>query len=486
MQDFTKADMTKYVKEYLEDSDKFRAAAALDSKCLDLIPNISDRANGVWLWVYLVVRDILRDIRDGEPFQHWQDRLESYPQELVVYFRKMMERIDPFHRKQGAEIFLLALAEIGTKLPMIGLSILYDEDTSWCGIDHDGRLLTGADLDRMYMAWQPRLQNRCRDLMRLRRDRNYRNECEYYVVGFLHRTVKDFLQEHYIGELRALVSPEFSEPIYLARLTFAVIEQAQLSDFSLPGDALGTLISRLFCYLREEQNVEEERQQPPSHFKLADAYDNMMVRILAARGITNQGNPYTSWVQLATDVGVNFTHVTIQFRLRRYSLHRLQAQGQWSRKQAATYMECALRPVFKQFTFWKLLLVQKRTIISETQLLDPKLVAGLVELGMDPNMHLSTGETAWACFLHECTERWLEWSSAGRADALDAIQIFLRHGAKTNVVVRGRRFHNVLTDMVGQDAMADWKDLVSGGRAGYGTWISRALASPFRAWGTTN
>ncbi|KAI0518135.1 hypothetical protein F5B22DRAFT_644897 [Xylaria bambusicola] len=474
MQDFSKADMTKYVKEYLEGSDKFKAAAALDSKCLDLIPNISDRANGVWLWVYLVVRDILRDIRDGEPFQQWQNRLESYPQELVAYFRKMMERIDPFHRKQGAEIFLLALAAIGTKIPMIGLSMLYDEDTSWCGIDHDGRLLTGADLEQMYMAWQPRLQNRCRDLMRLSRDRNYRNQCEYYEIDFLHRTVKDFLQEHYIGELRALVSPEFSEPNYLARLTFAVIEQVQLSRSSLPDDALGNLISRLFCYLREEQNVEEERQASPSHFKLVEAYDSMMVRLLAASGITNQGNPYTSWAQLVTGMDIDFTHMTIQFRLRRYSLHRLQAQRQWSRKEATMYMECALQPVLTQVIIWK------------KPPLDPKLVAGLIELGMDPNMHLSTGQTAWACFLHKCVKWWLGWSPAERAEALDAIRIFLRHGAKPNVVVSGRRFHDILSEMVGRDAMAEWQDLISGGRAGYGGWIGRALALPFRALGTTN
>ncbi|KAI0428146.1 hypothetical protein F5Y09DRAFT_349839 [Xylaria sp. FL1042] len=81
MQDYTKADMMKYVKDYLEGNDKFRAANSLDSRCLDLIPDITNRANGVWLWVYLVVRDILRDIRDGEPSEQWQNRLESYPQE---------------------------------------------------------------------------------------------------------------------------------------------------------------------------------------------------------------------------------------------------------------------------------------------------------------------------------------------------------------------------------------------------------------------
>ncbi|KAI0967180.1 hypothetical protein F4678DRAFT_446879 [Xylaria arbuscula] len=391
MQDFTKADMTRYVKEYLEGSGKFRTAAAIDSKCLDLIPNISERANGVWLWVYLVVRDILRDIRDGEPFEQWQNRLESYPQELAAYFRKMMERIDPFHRKQGAEIFLLALATNNSKIPMIGLPLLYDEDASWCGIDHDGRLLTRVELEQIYTAWQPRLQNRCRDLMRLSRDRERPRQCEHYEVDFLHRTVKDFLQEHYTSELQALVSPEFNEPIYLAHLTLVLTEQVQLNCSLFLDDAICSLIETLFRYLRNAQEIEEARQAPPSHFKLVDAYNSMMDRLLAASGINNQGSHYSSWVQLVAGKDIDFIHTTIRFRMRRYSLHRLQAQGQWSCEQAAMYMECALRP--PQVVF--------REMPPRDLPLDFKLIAGLLELGIDPNIHLSTTrETAWVCFLN--------------------------------------------------------------------------------------
>ncbi|KAI1752383.1 hypothetical protein F4782DRAFT_501633 [Xylaria castorea] len=466
MQDFTKADMTRYVRKYFEGSNKFRTAAALDRKCLDLIPNISNRANGVWLWVYLVVRNILRDIRDGEPFQQWQNRLDSYPQELAPYFQKMMERIDPFHRKQGAEIFLMALAATYSRIPILGLSVLYDEDKSWCKIDSGSRLATRNELAQIYEAWQPRLQNRCRDLMRLSSNPEAETPCQRYEVSFLHRTVKDFLQEHYISELRGLVSTEFNESTCLAQLMLIVIEQVQLSRSSMKDGQSYRLISNLFDYLRDAQNAEEEQQKPPSHFKIVDALDSMMERLQATIGVPYQGECYTSWVQRITGKNIDLTQLAIQFQLRRYSLHCLKTQPRWSRRQAYMYMECALLEGMTQIKPMSMPAV------------DPKLVAGLLELGIDPNLRLEFKYTAWSCFLSRCVNRWGRWSRAQRADALDAIRVFLRHGAKVDIIIEDRRLPDILAGLIGRDAMIDWQDLIS---EGYGTRIGRVLTSPFWA-----
>ncbi|RYC58612.1 hypothetical protein CHU98_g7596 [Xylaria longipes] len=77
MQDLSRDDITRYVKEYLESSENFRSAAARDSRYFGLIPDISNKASGVWLCIYLVVRNVLRDVRDMEPYQQWRNRLES-------------------------------------------------------------------------------------------------------------------------------------------------------------------------------------------------------------------------------------------------------------------------------------------------------------------------------------------------------------------------------------------------------------------------
>ncbi|KAI3326110.1 hypothetical protein HD806DRAFT_520793 [Xylariaceae sp. AK1471] len=298
MQDFSRDDMTRYVKEYLQSSEKFRSAAARDSRCLDLIPDISNKADGVWLWVYLVVRNILRDIRDGEPFQQWRNRLDSYPQELDAYFRKMMERIDPFHRRQGSEIFLLALAACSPIL-LLGLRMLYDECIPQDATTRESYLLTEDELAQIYVAWQPRLQNRCGDLMRLSCNFSREHACERYEVEFLHRTVMDFLQEHYFSDLRALVSTNFNEAACLARLILVTIEHVSFGRV-MKQDSQRSLINMFFQYVRDAQNAEEIQQQPSHHFKLVDAFDSTMERLLARSGKLHAADHRVSWVQWAS------------------------------------------------------------------------------------------------------------------------------------------------------------------------------------------
>jgi hypothetical protein len=66
--------------------------------------------------------------------------------------------------------------------------------------------------------------------MKLTRNVHEQTKCEQFEVEFLHRTVKDYLREHYMSELRALISTEFNELTCRARLTLILTERVQLSD----------------------------------------------------------------------------------------------------------------------------------------------------------------------------------------------------------------------------------------------------------------
>jgi hypothetical protein len=156
-------------------------------------------------------------------------------------------------------------------------------------------------------------------------------------------------------------------------------------------------------------------------------------------------------------------------------LHRLEKmRSQWSRLDAALYMKYALLPMLEDVDF------------IGTLVLDPKLVAGLVAMGIDPNISLEPHMTGWTCFLQQCIECSANWSLAQRADALDAVRTFLNHGARTDVHICGQRLSDVLTGLFGQDAMAGLEDLIAGGRVGYGTLFARMLAVPFRAFQPAN
>lgn len=84
LQDLTRNDMRTYVQIMLVRNEIYCKLSKDDKRCETLIPQIAQKAQGVWLWVYLVVRDLLRDLKGGEEFPLLQRRLDSFPTEVSL------------------------------------------------------------------------------------------------------------------------------------------------------------------------------------------------------------------------------------------------------------------------------------------------------------------------------------------------------------------------------------------------------------------
>lgn len=65
-----------------------------------LIKTIVNKSNGVFLWVRLVVEELLRGFRDGETIRTLQRKTEQMPADLENFFKRIMESIDPAYRKR--------------------------------------------------------------------------------------------------------------------------------------------------------------------------------------------------------------------------------------------------------------------------------------------------------------------------------------------------------------------------------------------------
>jgi hypothetical protein len=68
--------MRQYVHTMLVENEAFAKIAKKDLRCETLVPQIAEKAQGVWLWVYLVVRDLVRDLKREEEFPLLQRRLD--------------------------------------------------------------------------------------------------------------------------------------------------------------------------------------------------------------------------------------------------------------------------------------------------------------------------------------------------------------------------------------------------------------------------
>jgi len=168
VENLTRADMGKYVHEMMNETDTVTTITQEDITMLEL--QIVEKACGVWLWVFLVVRDLLRDIRGGEDFAFLQRRLESFPEELEHYFENILSRIDRIHQCYTARIFLEALDSV-RPLPVLALKyiLLEREDP-----DVALKLEPGYELDSRDNGpsrWSKLLNSRCRDLMEIQNSR---------------------------------------------------------------------------------------------------------------------------------------------------------------------------------------------------------------------------------------------------------------------------------------------------------------------------
>jgi len=192
---FTRTDMRRHVNQSLQQSDKWQALVSSNRiLCEKIVEEISVRANGVWLWVSLVTNDIVREADKHETIQSLYDIVAQTPEDLEKYFELMIGKIPKRHRDDMAIIFLLVVDEVHP-LPLYGFALLEQEKTnaSWV-LSSPMEPPDEQKIQIEYHALKDRIRNWCSDLLVV--DDTPQPSYLVHSVGFLHRTVRDFLREY--------------------------------------------------------------------------------------------------------------------------------------------------------------------------------------------------------------------------------------------------------------------------------------------------
>lgn len=74
--------------------------AGKDSACCkNLQIEIVSRAQGVFLWVFLVVRSLVQGLTNADRITDLERRLRSLPTDLETYFRHMLDTIEDVYKQ---------------------------------------------------------------------------------------------------------------------------------------------------------------------------------------------------------------------------------------------------------------------------------------------------------------------------------------------------------------------------------------------------
>ena len=201
LQNLTKDDMRQVV------SDKFRAHPHFiklqKSKTPDpeikqyheVMAQVVNRSQGVFLWVHLVLRNLLDGLTFGDSMQTLQARLEAFPEDLDSFFQHMLDSIPKIYLPRAARMFKIALSA-EKPLFLLFYSLLQElEEHDVITIDQPIYGMPSSEVERRKHRMRRILDGRSRGLLEVASDDEGVPVYLQDKVDFLHRTVRDFLKE---------------------------------------------------------------------------------------------------------------------------------------------------------------------------------------------------------------------------------------------------------------------------------------------------
>jgi hypothetical protein len=105
LHEFTESDIRHYVESNLN----VRIASSSPDDHMACIANdIVTRAEGVFLWVYLVVHSVKRGLEENDEPSDLRERVRDFPTDLEEFFDTILDRVDNFYSEQTAQALMLA------------------------------------------------------------------------------------------------------------------------------------------------------------------------------------------------------------------------------------------------------------------------------------------------------------------------------------------------------------------------------------------
>ena len=185
VQDLTRDDIVRYVRGQFEPERAFEELRSLDPDDAEsLIRDIASRANGVFLWVSVVVRTMVGRLVDGDKLADLRELLDQLPQDIEDLYDAIKRRIRPEHATHFSQYFLLLLEMLRKpcKVRPSALTFLLADEDEDSRIHRD--VLNTVETRRSgVQVLQRRLRGRTMGLLEI---------SPTETVGFLHRSVLEW------------------------------------------------------------------------------------------------------------------------------------------------------------------------------------------------------------------------------------------------------------------------------------------------------
>ncbi|MCJ1412958.1 hypothetical protein MMC19_007059 [Ptychographa xylographoides] len=199
LEDHTEPDIKRYVDNVLVQDERYAALAKTDSRYHRIPQTIIVDSKGVFLWVKLVVGQLLRGLSNADNINDLEMRLYHLPRKIEEYYQKVFDRLDEFYKQDTARILLMVAAAGGKLQVGVIASSELSRQKSEFWADDSCTEQRNAYFDNAYRTCLERLESRCQDFVTVR-TQIFLTLRFRYTVEFLHSTVADFLRTPSMGK----------------------------------------------------------------------------------------------------------------------------------------------------------------------------------------------------------------------------------------------------------------------------------------------
>ncbi|KAK2012063.1 hypothetical protein LZ32DRAFT_638470 [Colletotrichum eremochloae] len=442
VEDLTRDDIKRVVIERLESSANYKRLLEQDARCSGIPAEIVRRAQGVFLWVHLIVKSLTDGMANADKYNLLRKRLDEIPDDLESYFRQMVENREKVYGDHTIRLFK-TMIESAQALPLLAIDFLDTEEFKEqyafeMGIEslskHDVRAKL-ADLERQVNA-------RGGDLLYVSPTED---DFLRFQVDFLHRTVRDFfLETNVMDEIK--VSDKVRKFNALPSLCNIMLALSKTVPYS--NDILQVDFNQVFRYadglmhyawkaednythVSEESSVSSERHKSALErtYRCLDALVETNIQRLNRDGVHWTNRKDTPRGNFKESNKKTFLASAIQARLSLYVKHKIAESPSYIKsKGGRPLLDYALRP----------------TMITAIEMTAPEgpissLVQLLLRHGDDPNKRLQAygGKTPWELFLNVCyrhSTREDKYSVHANDIMVSMVEMIL-HGAESSVTV---------------------------------------------------
>ncbi|CZR64409.1 uncharacterized protein PAC_14307 [Phialocephala subalpina] len=295
LEDLTYRDIELYVRDKFEHTSSFQRMLRQEPKSgPELFHEIVTQAQGVFLWVRIVVRSLLEGIRNQDSINDLSVRLRLLPTELEPLYSHLVGLIGPIYTKWASMAFqLVRLARelcsnpFGDSLPVSSGAVPLTISSLHFALENSAKYaavktMTHTDLFAECATTSTKMTARCAGFLELSR-----GDHPTSTIQYLHRTARDFVEgaERWSQLVAQTAGTDFEPSIVMMKSYLCLLNiycrtaTAVMPRWTLSKEPqIGKLVMTFMIYAN---HADLQVKSYKTLSKALDVVDNLMTRHLA-------------------------------------------------------------------------------------------------------------------------------------------------------------------------------------------------------------